>query len=250
MTPNEFLEKEKLKENSYITGYLTNSNISNFLINSYIINNNLVAFKILFYIANLKINNIENSVFTGEIIKFNRLKIKDIIERTHITRKTLIRNLLNLQKTSIKFVNIEENKISFISIIPKFEIINENEVNIHIYNEVLKLIQNVKKYFTPINLEELLKIKNKNTIKLYLLLQYIKNFDKNVAKRKHYTLEELNNFFGTNYKSFTHFNKNILEPALKELKNFGLNPIITKKQDYYKGGRGRKKINGIIIDFN
>ena len=250
MTPSEFLEKEKLKGKAHISGYLTNSNISNFLINSYIINNNLVAFKILFYIANLKIENIENANFSEEIIKFNRLKIKEILEKTNITRKTLMHNLLNLQKTSIKFVNIEENKVSFVSVIPKIEIINESELNIQIYSEVLKLIQNVKKYFTPINLEELLKIKNKNAIKLYLLLQYIKNFDKEVAKRKHYALEELNIFFGTNYKSFTHFDKNVLQPALAELKKFNLNPIITKKQNYNKGGRGRKKINGIIIDFN
>lgn len=207
-----------------------------------------MAFKILFYLANLKIEKIENIAFKEEIIKFNRLKIKEIIKKTNITKKTLMRNLQNLQRTSIKFVNIEEQKVSYVSVVPKFEIINEKEVNIHIYSEVLKLIQNVKRYFTPINLEELLKIKNKNAIKLYLLLQYIKNFDKNVAKRKHYNLDELNELFGTNYKSFTHFNKYVLEPAIKELRNFGLNPIITKKQDYTSRGRGRKKLMELSLN--
>jgi len=240
MMPSEF--KKQLQKTSWKVS--NKKNISNSLLTSFIKNNNTIALKIILYIAKIELKNYNKN----EKILTIRIPAKNLLKHTNTTHKTLKRNLINLQKTSIKFVDYENKDIiEYISLLPRVKFLNENTIEIDIYTKVLNLIWNVKKYFTNINLDELLELKNKNSIKLFMLLKYLQNF--NFTSRKSYELAELNEFFGTNYKSYTHFKKNVLDKAVDELKEkYNLNIQITPLQNYDTIGKGRKKINSILIE--
>ena len=82
---------------------------------------------------------------------------------------------------------------------------------------------------------------------MQLLLELINNFDDDIAKRKRYDLNELNGYFGTNYKRYVDLERKILKPVKEEIDN---SSTLTFKY-YLKDethGTGRPKIKEVIIE--
>lgn len=86
---------------------------------------------------------------------------------------------------------------------------------------------------------------NKHTIKMQLLLEMINSFSKNASKRKCYTLDELNGFFGTNYERYGELERRVLKPIKNDtLKYSSLSFDYQPRCDI----GGSSKITSVIID--
>jgi len=239
MNPIEFLKKQKKGQNSRDI-----AKISNALVEALIQNNNLTALKVIFYIAKTNIDVIKDS----ELIHIT-IDTKKLCEYCGIDTKTLRRNVNKMQETNISFVqeNIYEEHII---ILPYIKFSYSGTIEVKIFLKVLNLIREVKNRFTTIDVKNLMKFKSKHSIRMILLLEMISGFSANVAKRKHYNLDELNGMFGTNYSRLKEFERKILVPVQKELNEKSklsfLYELKFDKEDIT--ARGRPKAVGVIID--
>lgn len=214
--------------------------IDNQLIEAFVKKGNLPALKILFFIASSDIE------ITGDYMKFN-LDTKDVCERCHIDIKTLKRNVRQMTETSISI--IDEKSESYINVLPFVKFRYDNKVTLEMRKEILELIKATKNQFTIINASKIMKLGSKHSVRMLMLLEYIKGFDEHVAKRKHYDLEELNLMFGTKYSRIAEFERKILLPVKQELdSNSKLSFIYEVHKDKTTTTVGRAKAVGIIID--
>lgn len=237
MTPTEFKKRQALKENKNIT------NVSNSLVESFVSKNNVVALKILFYISKGKLEPRET-----ELINF-KIDSKKLCDYCNIDIKTLRRNLKQMTETSLTFVQ-ENEYVEYISVIPKIKVIYGGYIEFSMFYKVLKLIQEVENKFTVIDLQNLMKLKSKHSVKMIQLLEMIQGFSENVAKRKYYSLEELNGLFGTNYKKLYEFERRVLKNTKEELDQVSsLTFTYSKKMDKEDiGTAGRPKAVGLYIE--
>lgn len=238
MTPIELLRKEKDENKS-------NKNIAkieNSFIETYMIKANIVPLKILFYIArsNLKRND--------EVLRTITIDTKRMCEYCNIDIKTLrnqIRN--NLMKTSILTIdnNFEEE---YITLVPRAKFLtNKNILEIDIYNKISNMILEVENKYTAIDTQNLMRLRTKHSLKMIQILEMIDNFSENVAKRKKYSLEELNGLFGTKYINCYEFERKILKSAKDELDSESKLSFIY--ETIYKDSlRGRPKSVGFTIN--
>lgn len=213
-------ENEKYSKNSKTV------KISNSLIEAFVKKNNLGALKILFYIASADIK------LKKEELRTIKINVSDLVNYCNIDIKTLRRNIQQMQETTLTFVSfsdgvgegasspsarpqisIEEN----ITVIPYSKYIYGGEIELKIFEKVLALVSEVKNRFTIIDLENLMKLKSKHSVRMIQLLEMIDGFSTNVAKRKTYTLFELNSMFGTNYSRLKEFERKIVIPVKDEL---------------------------------
>lgn len=237
MTPTEFKKRQIAKSNKNISA------ISNSLIESFVNKNNVVALKILFYISKGKLDPKET-----ELVDF-KINSKDLCDYCNINMQTLRRNLKQMTETSITFVSEGEYE-EFISVIPKVKNVYGGYIEFSMFNKVLKLIQEVENKFTVIDLPNLMKLKSKHSVKMIQLLEMIEGFSKDIAKRKYYSLEELNGLFGTNYKTVYEFERKILKNTKEELDQVSnLSFTYSKKMDKEDiGSAGRPKAVGLYIE--
>lgn len=214
--------------------------ISNALIESFVKKGNIAAFKILFYIAKSKLE-IEGAIMALSI------DIKKLCEFCNIDSKTLHRNIKQMTATSI---SISDNKSeSYITVIPYARFDHNGGLEIKMFKEVLELIQRTKNQFTVIDTAQIVKLSSKHSIRMTMLLEHIAGFDEHIAKRKYYTLEELNLMFGTNYKRLKQFEVEILTKTKEELDSSSkLSFEYTIKYDKESATIGRAKAVGITID--
>jgi plasmid replication initiation protein len=143
---------------------------------------------------------------------------------------------------------VDDKSESYITVIPKAKFITgTNKVEIKMFKEVLELIWQVEKRFTVIDVKALMSLDSKHSVRMIQLLEMIQGFDN--AKRKHYTLAELNLMFGTEYKTFTDFERKILIPVKEELDvNSKLSFIYTVVFKVNPKGKGRPIADHVIID--
>jgi len=237
MTPAEFLKQKEQQKQIEVKEEVK---ISNALIEAFVRKNNLVALKTLFYIAkgNLKLSD--------TIVKIV-IDTKSLCDYCNISMKTLQNNIVKMQETSIKFV-YDNDIVEYISTIPRARFITgKNKLEIDIYPQVLKLIAEVKNKYTVIEPENLMKLKSKHSIRMLMLLEYINTFSKNAAKRKTYTLFELNKMFGTEYPRMAEFERSILKPAKEELDSIS-KLSFQYEINYEAQPKGRPRAVGATID--
>jgi plasmid replication initiation protein len=237
MTPTEFKKRQSAKKNKNI------SSVSNALIESFVSKNNAVALKILFYISKGELDPKEQ-----ELIKF-KIDSKKLCDYCNINMQTLRRNLKQMTNTSLTFVQENEYE-EYIAVIPKIKVIYGGYIEFSMFHKILKLIQEVENKFTVIDLSNLMKLKSKHSIKMIQLLEMIQGFSKDIAKRKYYSLEELNGLFGTNYKTVYEFERRILKNVKIELDEVSnLSFTYSKKMDKEDiGTAGRPKAVGLYIE--
>jgi plasmid replication initiation protein len=214
--------------------------ISNQLIESFIKKGNVTAFKILFFIARTDIK-------VDADVMLLKIDVKTLCDYCKIDVKTLHRNVEQMTETSISIT--DDRAKSYITVLPWAEFDYNGTLKVKMFREVLELIKKTKNQFTVIDALQIVKLKSKHSIRMTMLLEYIANFDIDVPKRKHYTLDELNLMFGTKYSRLLDFDRKILKPVKEELDNNSkLSFVYDLKYDKETATVGRAKAVGVIID--
>ena len=216
--------------------------ISNSLIESFVKQNNIVALKTLFYISRSNV-----AVPSAKMATLS-LDTSHLCDYCGIDIKTLKRNIKQMTETSINIV--DDVSESYVTVIPKARFIKgTNKLEVDIYKEVLDLVWQVERRFTVIDVKSLMNLSSKHSVRMIQLLEMINGFSDTVAKRKIYSLSDLNLMFGTSYVKFSEFERKILSPIKSEL------DINSKLSFVYKivfidnpKGRGRPVADKVQID--
>lgn len=221
--------------------------ISNSFIENAISNSNINALKTIYYLSTiLQDEDLEGkdpkSLMTIKIDKREMLKF------TESSASGIIKTIDQLQKTNITFLD-EENKLQEgMSLLPYYGFIaNKNTVEIKLFIRITSLIIDVKRKYTNINVKDLMKLKSPHTLRFLAFLNRISQYDKDIPKRKSLTLDELNLFFGTNYKKWNSIEAKILKPIQDELNNISDLSFIYES-NFEALGRGRPKFKDVTID--
>ena len=221
--------------------------VSNLFLMNGIENNNLSVLKTILYISKtFNLSNYDLNKYKNKQLITFKIDFDNITKETNLNKKTIRNNLDNFQDTKITF--FENDILESYVLIPKYTInYNKNLIEIDIYTKIVKLILQVKNNYSFININELLKLNNKHSIRMLGLLYYIFNFGKNIPKRTTLTLQDLNQFFGTNYKTFGEIKRKLLEPIKNELDS---NTFLTftYTPNYKPKGKGRPIFDNVVID--
>jgi plasmid replication initiation protein len=249
MTPSE-ARRKKLKPQTPENL----AKIDNALIEAFVSKNNLFALKILFYIAKMKI---ELDIKELELQTIT-LNVDNTLEYCKIDIRTLKRNIKQMTETSISFVDKKEDITEYISILP-YAKIYKNNIEIKMFKKIIMLIAELKNKFTIIDLDNLMQLESKHSVRMVQLLEYIRGFsssdtvaetDKKVSipKRKRYLLEDLNGMFGVDYKRFADFERKILKPVKEELDDKSDLSFLYQLEEDKTVSQGRKKHIAVTID--
>lgn len=243
MTPRELREKKlkALQEQKF----QPHQRISNNFINSAILDLNKNALKTVFYLSTILDEfNFKKDIDTIEI------DLRKMFKHTGLTADIVKDNLKAMQKTSITFVNEKEEIEEFIVLVPRIEFLyGQNKVRIDIYSKIAKLIIDVKDnyQYTPMNIKTILGLTNKHSFRLLPVLNMLSRYDAHIGKRKKYSLADMNDMFGTNYKRFADLKRSVLDPVKEELDN-GSTISFTYQINSEKLGAGRPKATSVTID--
>jgi len=216
--------------------------VSNQLVEAFVKQNNLVAMKILFYIARAEL-----AVPNSDIIKIP-IRTSELIEYCKIDRQTLQRYVKKMVETSISIK--DEKATSYMSVIPRAKfIVGTDLLEVEVFQDVLRLIWQVKNRFTIIDTKQLMNFRSKHSVRMIQILEMIAGFSPDVAKRKTFTLKEINLTFGTNYKKFSEIERKILKEVQEELDtNSNLTFIYQINFEKKKIGAGRPSAVSVTID--
>lgn len=216
--------------------------VSNSLIEAFVKKNNSTALKLIFYIARANIK-----VFENDDLTTINLDIKELLNYCKIDIKTLKRNIKQMTETSVSVVDVKSE--SYITVIPYAKFSYNGNIEIKIFSEIMRLIADVKNRFTIVDVQEVMKLSSKHSIRMVMILEMIEGFSHMVSKRKHYTVEELNLMFGTDYEKMTDITRFILQPVKEELDATSkLSFIYEIKYDKDPSVVGRAKAIGATID--
>lgn len=193
--------------------------ISNTFIENAIGKSTLSALKIIYYLATIfdEMENLENMA-EDELIKI-RLNKRDLLVFTELSAHTLVKAAKQMQETSITFIDDENQVIEGLNLLPKYKFLaNKDYLEIAIFARIARMIIGVKRNYTPLNIKELMKLQNKHSLRFLALLCLIYQDSENKDKSRTFTLDEFNAFFGVEYKTWSEFERKILEPVKEELK--------------------------------
>lgn len=242
MLPSEFKKNAHKKASSY-------SKISNSLVESFVKKNNLGALKILFYLS----KHCQDLDLSSELITI-KIKTSSLVETCKMDVKTFKRNLQQMQETSLTFIANDDKGSSpiseeWITVIPYIKWNYNGFVEVRIFSKILKLIVGINNKFTVIDIENLMSLRSKHSVRMIQLLEMIEGFSDHIPKRKTYYLADLNAMFGTNYRNMYEFERKILIPVKKELDQVSnltfLHEIVFDKLIL---ARGRPNAVGVTLD--
>jgi len=234
----EKLKKQKVKPHQ---------KIANTFIENAIVHSNPSAIKTIFYLASIlehaELERVKDDKIVGII-----LDTKQMLQYTEMTMSEIKRNIKAMQETSITFEDEEKGTIEGMSLLPRYRIIHgKSKIELDLYGKIARMIIGVKKNYTYINTKTLMNLKKAHSIRLLAILNMIAGFDDDIAKRKHYDLGDLNEIFGTKYKSLTDIERYVLKPVKEELDlNSKLSFLHEISFDNF--GKGRPKAVDIVID--
>ena len=221
--------------------------ISNSFIENAISNSNINALKTIYYLSTILQNeDLEDkdpkSLMTIKVDKREMLKFTDS------SVSGIVKTIDQLQKTNITFLDEENELHEGMSLLPYYGFLaNKNTVEIKLFVRIASLIIDVKRKYTNINVKDLMKLKSPHTLRFVALLNRVSQYDKDVPKRKLLTLDELNLFFGTNYKKWNSIEAKILKPIQDELNNIS-DLTFAYESNFEALGRGRPKFKDVTID--
>jgi len=238
---------KKLEEEKRNVKPRVHQKISNSFIENAISNSNLTALKTIYYLStilqDLELNNKEDDkLITIKIDKRNMLQF------TGLSTSSIVKTIIQLQKTSITFIDEEKELQEGMSLLPYYKFVaNKNIVEIKLFIKIAKLIIDVKRKYTNINIKDLMKLKSPHTLRFLTLLNRVSQYDKDIPKRKRLSLDELNGFFGTNYKKWSSIEAKIIKPIQEELDDISDLTFIYES-NFEAIGRGRPRFKDITID--
>ena len=240
-SPYELLKQQERKKDIYLPKTLE---LANSLFLAFIQKNNSIGLKLCLVLSGAK-SQIEYN--ENNAVRFNVDMLCDIM---NTSRKELSTNLKKTVDVHFTYIN-SESGLGYTTPIHSYEYVNKNkEVLIEVSSKAKSLFTELGKgkySFSSANANNLMNLKNKHSLKMQLLLEQINNFDENIAKRKRYTLEEMNGYFGTNYKRYVDLERKILKSVKEEIDS---NSTLTF--EYFLNdevhGTGRPKIKEVVID--
>ncbi len=245
MMPTDFLKMQKELEEQELKD-LRFVRISNSLLECFVVKKNIIAIKIILFLS-MRSNKIIVSSNDLTVLNFS---LNDLINTIKVDKKTVLRNLKKIQETSITFSTVKDKKLLYeehITVIPYLKITaGKDNIELKIFNKILELIKDVENRFTIINVSNLIQLKNVNTIKMLGLLKMIDGFSQGVAKKKVYTLQQLNLLFGVNYSRFKEFERKILIPVKNEIDEESKLTFFYE-YNFEQIGRGRPSIKEVVI---
>lgn len=217
--------------------------ISNNFIDATIHKSNVSALKTIYYISTI----LHNFDYTKEL-DIIKIDLREMLKYTELTNKDIRNNLKAMQETSITFVNEQENIEEFISLIPRIKFHwGKNKIEIDLYSKIAKLIIKAVGQYSFINTKQLMRLKNKHSLRLLPVLYKLSQYDKDIPKRARYDLSELNELFGTSYKRIVELERKILKPTKDEL-DIESEISFIYEINYTNLGIGRPKAYEVVID--
>ena len=238
---------KKLEEEKRNIKPKVHQKISNSFIENAISNSNLTALKTIYYLSTILQdldckNKEDDKLISIKIDKRNMLKF------TGLSSSNIVKTIIQLQKTSITFIDEKKEIQEGMSLLPYYKFVaNKNIIEIKLFLKIAKLIIDVKRKYTNINIKNLMNLKSSHTLRFLALLNRISQYDKDIPKRKRLNLDELNGFFGTNYKKWSSIEIKIIKPVQDELND--ISDLTFIYESHFKAiGRGRPKFKDITID--
>ena len=221
--------------------------ISNTFIENAISKSNFSALKTLYFLSTV-LSKVDMTNMKDEKIIGIKVDKREMLNFTGLTADTIIKTTKQMQQTSITFVDEKDGTIEGMNLLPRYLFVpNKNIVELDLYVRIAKMIVDVKKNYTNLNIKDLMLVKNAHSLRLLSLLCRIAQYDKNVAKRKRITLDELNLFFGTKYKSWSLIEREIIKKVKEDLDNNSKISFIYES-NFERLGRGRPKFRDVTID--
>jgi len=247
MMPSEYkaMQRNKNKQPK------VHQKIANTFIESAITKSNLSALKTIYFLSTI-LSKVDMENMRDDKIVGIKVDKKDMLKFTELSVDTIVKTTKVMQQTSITFVDEKEGIIEGMSLLPRYKFVaGKNIVELDLYVRIAKMIVDVKTKYTPMNIKDLMKLKNKHSLRILALLSRIDTYsDENgnpLPKRKHMTLDSMNEFFGTKYKSWGEIERSILKPVKEELDaNSKLSFIY--ESNYENLGRGRPAFRNVTID--
>ena len=218
--------------------------IANTFIENAIQKNNFGALKTIYYLSTILEDKIikekkENDLITIQIDKREMLKF------TELTLDTIIKSTKQMQETSITFFEESDGIIEGMSLLPRYYFVpNKNIVELDLYVRIAKMVIAVKRDYTNLNIKSLMQVKNVHSLRFLALLN--KMNQEEILKSKTLNLEELNLFFGTNYKSWSMIENKIIKPTKEELDKHS-KISFEYQSNFEKLGVGRPKFKELEI---
>jgi len=240
----------KLHDSKRAKKPIVHQKISNDFIANAIQNNNLSALKTLYYLSTILSEVDMKNMKDNKIIGI-RISKREMLKFTELSVDTIVKTTKQMQKTSITFFDIDDDGdkvIEGMSLLPRYVYVpNKDIVELDLYVKIAKMIVAVKAPYTQINIKSLMRINNMHTLRLLALLNTITRYDEEYGKRKRMTLDELNMFFGVNYKSWSKIEEKIIKPIQDELNSVS-NLSFIYESNFDRLGRGRPKFRDVTID--
>ena len=220
--------------------------IANTFIDNAISRSNFSSLKTLYYISTVLSSTDMSDIQDDKIIGI-KIDKREMLKFTDLTVDTIIKTTKQMQETAITFIDAD-GVIEGMSLLPRYKFVpNKNVIELDLYVRIAKMIVDVKKNYTPINIKDLMLVKNAHSLRFLALLCRILNYDKKVAKRKKMNLDELNMLFGTNYKSWGEIERKILKPIKEDL-DANSKISFVYEANFDKMGKGRPGFTDVEID--
>ena len=220
--------------------------IANTFIENAISKSNISALKTLYYLSTILTKVDMENMKDNKIVGI-RIDKREMLKFTELSIQTLVKTTKQMQQTSITFYD-DDGGIEGMSLLPRYHFVpNKNIVELDLYVRIARMIIDVKNKYTPMNIKDLMHVKGKHSLRFLALLARIKNYDEDVPKRKKMTLNELNSFFGTNYKTWSKIEEKIIIPIKNEL-DLNAKLSFIYESNYENLGRGRPSFRDVTID--
>jgi plasmid replication initiation protein len=238
-SPLDIIKKEKQELRIPKTLELANN-----LFQAFIKNNNVVGLKLCLVLSGAK-----NKIHYDDELQAT-FEVDSLCKIMQVTRKELSMNMKKILKIHFTFVDAEGGRGMTVPIHTYNYKANNKHIVIGVSAPAKKLFTELGKggySFSKANANNLMGLKHKHSIRMQLLLEQINDFSDDVAKRRRFTLEELNGYFGVNYSNYYEFERKILKPVKEEIDSSSTLTFIYEFKDE-ASGTGRPKIKEVVID--
>jgi plasmid replication initiation protein len=220
--------------------------IANTFIENAITKSNLSALKTIYYLSTI-LTKIDMQDMKDDKIIGIKIDKREMLKFTEISAPTLVKTAKKLQETSITFVDEKDGIIEGMALLPRYKFIpNKNIVELDLYVRIAQMIVEVNKNYTPMNIKEIMKLKKSHSVRMLALINRI-DYDESSSKRRNMTLDNLNEFFGVNFKNWNEIERKILNPVKEELDAYSTKSFMYEA-NYEVLGRGRPSFKNVTID--
>ena len=227
--------------------------IANTFIENAIADSNVNALKTIYYLSTI-LETVDMQSMKDEKIIGICIDKREMLKYTEMSAPTLQKTTKEMQKTSITFIDEKDNIVEGMSLLPRYKFVpNKNIVELDLYVRIAKMIIDIKKNYTMMNIKEIMKLRKPHSVRILALLNRISTYENNdeneleAPDKKIMTLNELNSFFGVNYISWNEFERSLLKQVKEELDAHSIRSF-TYEANYEILGRGRPSFKDITID--